>query len=68
MFPFLEVFADMEFGMSVAEGGASKMPEALAGLLREHGLVNGRKAHGRTWAQRSAGRDERLLGKGARSE
>ncbi len=37
MFPFLEVFADMEQGMSVVEGGASRMPEALAGLLREHG-------------------------------
>jgi phytoene dehydrogenase-like protein len=37
MFPFLEVFADMEQGMSVVEGGASKMPEALAGLLLEHG-------------------------------
>jgi phytoene dehydrogenase-like protein len=37
MFPFLEVFADMEFGMSVVEGGASRMPEALAGLLREYG-------------------------------
>jgi phytoene dehydrogenase-like protein len=37
MFPFLEVFADMEFGMSVVEGGASRMPEALAGLLRECG-------------------------------
>lgn len=37
MFPFLEAFTDMENGMSVAEGGASKMPEALAGLLREYG-------------------------------
>jgi phytoene dehydrogenase-like protein len=37
MFPFLEVFADMEFGMSVVEGGASRMPEALAGLLSEYG-------------------------------
>lgn len=37
MFPFLEVFADMEFGMSVAEGGASRMPEALVGLLEEYG-------------------------------
>jgi phytoene dehydrogenase-like protein len=37
MFPFLEVFADMEFGMSVVEGGASRMPEALAGLLEEYG-------------------------------
>ncbi|MGI9049653.1 MAG: phytoene desaturase family protein [Rubrobacteraceae bacterium] len=37
MFPFLEVFADMEFGMAVAEGGASKMPEALAKILEEYG-------------------------------
>ena len=37
MFPFLEVFTDMENGMSVVEGGASKMPEALAGLIRENG-------------------------------
>lgn len=37
MFPFLETFADMEEGMAIAKGGASKMVEALAGLLREHG-------------------------------
>lgn len=37
MFPFLEVFADVEFGMSVVEGGASRMPEALVGLLKEYG-------------------------------
>jgi len=37
MFPFLEAFTDMENGMSVAEGGASRMPEAIAGLLREYG-------------------------------
>jgi phytoene dehydrogenase-like protein len=37
MFPFLECFGDMESGMAVAEGGASRMPESLAGLLREHG-------------------------------
>ena len=37
MFPFLEVYTDMEQGMSVVEGGASKMPEALAGLIRESG-------------------------------
>ncbi|HZC84148.1 MAG TPA: NAD(P)/FAD-dependent oxidoreductase [Rubrobacter sp.] len=37
MFPFMETFADMEAGMSVVEGGASRMPEALAGLTRENG-------------------------------
>ncbi len=36
-FPFLEAFTDMEQGMALAQGGASKMPEALAGLLREYG-------------------------------
>lgn len=37
MFPFLETFADQAAGMAVVEGGASRMIEALAGLLREHG-------------------------------
>lgn len=37
LFPFVEMFADMEFGMSVVEGGASRMPEALAALIRESG-------------------------------
>lgn len=37
LFPFVEVFADMEFGMSVVEGGASRMPEALVSLIRESG-------------------------------
>lgn len=36
-FPFMESFSDMENGMSVVEGGASKMPEALAGIVRENG-------------------------------
>jgi phytoene dehydrogenase-like protein len=36
MFPFLEVYTDMEQGMSVVEGGASRMTEALAGLLEEN--------------------------------
>ena len=36
-FPLLEVFSDMEEGMAIAEGGASKMPEALVGIIREHG-------------------------------
>ncbi|MHB1500739.1 MAG: phytoene desaturase family protein [Candidatus Dormibacteria bacterium] len=37
VFPFLEAFSDMQVGMSVAEGGASRLVDALCGLLREHG-------------------------------
>lgn len=37
MFPFLELFTDMANGMSVVEGGASRLPEALAALVREAG-------------------------------
>jgi len=37
MFPFLETFADQAGGMAVVEGGASRMIDALVGLLREHG-------------------------------
>ena len=37
LFPFLEVFTDMQNGMSVVEGGASRLPEALAALVREAG-------------------------------
>ncbi|WP_320672063.1 phytoene desaturase family protein [Patulibacter defluvii] len=37
MFPFLETFADQANGMSVARGGAGRMPEALAGLLGDVG-------------------------------
>ena len=37
MFPFAEVFADMEAGMAIAEGGASGMVGALAGLIQERG-------------------------------
>ncbi len=36
-FPFVESFSNMEEGMSIAEGGASRMVDALAGLLREAG-------------------------------
>ena len=36
-FPLLETFADMEEGMAMPKGGASKMPQALAGLIREYG-------------------------------
>jgi phytoene dehydrogenase-like protein len=39
MFPFLEVFTDMEVGISVTEGGASNLPEALAGVCRDAGGV-----------------------------
>ncbi|MGW2553748.1 phytoene desaturase family protein [Streptomyces sp. NPDC001635] len=37
MFPLLELFADMENGMSVVEGGAQRLPQALGALLAEHG-------------------------------
>jgi phytoene dehydrogenase-like protein len=37
MFPFVEVFSDAAAGMSIVEGGASRMIDALAGVLREHG-------------------------------
>jgi phytoene dehydrogenase-like protein len=37
VFPFLEAFSDMQVGMSVAEGGASRLVDALCGLLSEYG-------------------------------
>lgn len=37
MFPFMETFSDMEEGMNFAQGGAAKMPIALAELAKEHG-------------------------------
>jgi phytoene dehydrogenase-like protein len=37
MFPFLEAFTDEAVGMSVARGGASRLPEALRGLIEEAG-------------------------------
>jgi len=37
VFPFLEAFSDMQAGMSVVEGGASRLVDALCGLLREYG-------------------------------
>jgi phytoene dehydrogenase-like protein len=37
MFPFVEVFSDASAGMSIVEGGASKMIEALAGVLSDYG-------------------------------
>jgi phytoene dehydrogenase-like protein len=37
LFPFLEMFTDMQNGMSVVEGGASRLPEALAAVVREAG-------------------------------
>ncbi len=39
MFPFLEAFTDMEVGISIAEGGASNLSEALAGVCRNAGGV-----------------------------
>jgi phytoene dehydrogenase-like protein len=38
MFPFLEAFTDMRTGISVAQGGASKLIDALAGLGAEAGM------------------------------
>lgn len=37
MFPFIETFSDMQQGISIAKGGAGRLPEALVGLLREPG-------------------------------
>jgi phytoene dehydrogenase-like protein len=37
LFPFIEAFSDMEHGMVVAEGGASRLPTALAALVEELG-------------------------------
>ena len=38
MFPFLEAFTDVRTGISIAQGGASKLIEALAGLGAEAGM------------------------------
>ncbi len=38
MFPFLEAFTDMRTGISIAEGGAAKLIDALAGLGAERGM------------------------------
>lgn len=37
MFPFLETFTDMEVGISITEGGASNLVEALAGVCEDAG-------------------------------
>lgn len=37
MFPFLEAFTDMEVGISIVEGGASNLVEALAGVCEDAG-------------------------------
>ena len=37
MFPFLEAFTDMRTGISIAQGGASRLAWALVALLREAG-------------------------------
>ncbi len=37
MFPLLEAFSDMEEGISVVEGGASRLTDALVALVREAG-------------------------------
>lgn len=35
--PFVEAFNTLEEGVAVVESGASRLPEALAALIREHG-------------------------------
>jgi len=37
VFPLLEVFTDQNVGISIATGGASRLVEALTGLIGEHG-------------------------------
>jgi phytoene dehydrogenase-like protein len=37
VFPLLEMFADMLGGMSLVEGGAGRLPEAMAALVRARG-------------------------------
>jgi phytoene dehydrogenase-like protein len=37
MFPFLETFTDVDNGIGIARGGASKIVDAMAGLIREFG-------------------------------
>ncbi|MHB8456317.1 MAG: phytoene desaturase family protein, partial [Acidimicrobiales bacterium] len=37
MFPFLEAFADMHSGMSVVEGGASRLVDALVAMVEGNG-------------------------------
>lgn len=37
MFPLVETFADMDAGISLARGGISALPRALAGLVEEAG-------------------------------
>ncbi|MGH7906887.1 MAG: phytoene desaturase family protein [Candidatus Binataceae bacterium] len=37
MFPFLETFSDVENGISIAKGGASKIVDSIAALLCERG-------------------------------
>jgi len=37
LFPFLETFTDMDNGMAVVAGGASKLPRALAGVAEAAG-------------------------------
>ena len=58
MFPLLEAYSDMEQGISIVEGGASKLSDALVSLIHEKGgevrtssevtrvLSNGRRATG----------------------
>jgi phytoene dehydrogenase-like protein len=56
LFPFLELFTDMANGMSVVEGGASRLPEALAALAAEAGA-----------SVRTGARVERIVTEGGRA-
>jgi len=46
IFPLLELFLDMRNGMSVVQGGASRLPEALQSIVKERGgrVVTGEAA------------------------
>ncbi len=37
IFPLLETFSEVQFGINIVRGGASRLPMAMAGLLREFG-------------------------------
>lgn len=56
LFPFLELFTDMANGMSVVEGGASRLPEALAAVAAEAGAT-----------VRTGARVERIVSEGGRA-
>ena len=58
VFPMMETFSNVEGGMVVAEGGASRVPEALVGMIEEHGgtvRTGARVARVRTEGGRAVG-------------